>query len=238
MPGDRGELSGLAERSEPALSALLTDLVEKVAPNRTDQRERFASDIEELLSSLMRNVAREGGSNISDIATGLADISIQLFYLSRVGAACPVVQPSEDWIPLLLRQEAGQTDRFSAIMVHHSGVTMPLPFALAPPDRATQLMVQPLSRFVAVRWLWGGSTSGNVEVHNTASGWDILYSPPHVMVRNGFGGPSTPVTGNLSPGNYHFAITNSTTTTWDSTIWPIPPTLSAPTPYHVHIPLP
>lgn len=236
--GDREELSGLAERSEPALSDLLTYLVKKEAPARTDQREKFASDIEEMLGGLMRDVARDGGSNISDVAAGLADISLQLFYISRGDAACPVVQLGDGWIPLLLRGEARQTDRLSAILVCRSGVTMPLPFALASPERATQLMVNPLSRFLALRWLWGGSTSGNVEVHNTASGWDILYSPPHAYIHNGFGGPSTRVTGHLGPGNYHFAITNGSTTTWDSTTWAIPPTLSAPTPHKVHIPLP
>lgn len=236
MSDDSGKVSRLAQRMISDLSSLLHNLVEEAS--FSEERQLLASRVAQRLSSLMRDVGESSDASFLDIAVDLMDMALQLKALSRLGADCPVVQPSESWIPLLLRRGRGEGKRPSSIAVHRSGETMPLPFALASPEHATQLMVPQLSRFLAFRWLSGRSTAGNVEVHNKAAGWDILYRPPHLMVRNGFGGPSTPVSSHLDPGNYHFAITNGTATIWDSTIWPIPPHPSAPIPHKVHVPLP
>jgi hypothetical protein len=102
-----------------------------------------------------------------------------------------------------------------------------------------ELIALPLAQFVAFRILGtkAGSSMSNVEVSTITSGWQVFYTYPHVLFQNGFGGPTTPVLGYVPPGNWRFGITKSGRTKLDSTIWPIPPSLHAPTPHKVYLPL-
>jgi len=245
--GDR--IAGMSERLNAPLAKLLERIMEHPFPDDAAPVEARASDAGRIEAAL-RRVALEdadapgGDVDLSDIALSLADMHRQVDFLRNASAYCPVVRLAEAWIPfsLLHDEENPLTDLASHLVRRGEGIIEPLPFSFVRPQRVAGLMVEPLASFMSFRWIrtiFGTSSgAGNVEVSNNASGWTILYSPPHLMAHNGFGGPSTPVFGYLPPGNYHFAIKNSSSIQWDQTSWPIPPTLNAQPPHSIHVPLP
>lgn len=104
------------------------------------------------------------------------------------------------------------------------------------PQQGMRAVGEPLAKFLASRSTQAvpaaSTNTPNVTVSNTQNGWQIVYSPYYVSTENGFGGPSTPVDGYLSPGAYRFGIKKTAPAQWDSTSWSIP---SQP---NVYIPLP
>jgi len=242
-----GVPAGFARRLLPGLLQLLVDIMEAAIPDGAESihaaRERDGPLIMDALKRTIRTSMdiSPDGIEIADVAGPLGELHWQIAALRRASLDCPVVRPGESWIPLALgSRDPWTTPSPSAAFVRRpNGVIEPLGFSVAPLDRVAHLMAPHLASFLALRTLFGGSpVTGNVEVSNKAGGWNILHSPPHLMNHNAFGGPSSPVTNYLAPGNYHFAISSATQTIWDSATWSIPPTVHATPPHKVHVPLP
>ncbi len=154
----------------------------------------------------------EGGGpriNVSDVAKDLASLSVQLDTLHRQGMGCPTVRLQDDWIPILL--DAGNIDP-SNIQVLANGELSRIELRDVDLDDIPNLMTKPLAQFLAWRIFTGSTTLANVELTTVTTGWQALYSPPHVFAKNGFGGSLTsPALGYVPPGNWRFGISNAGT---------------------------
>jgi hypothetical protein len=201
------------------------------------------------LSSLLSSVFDRRGYQVdefrnsvqSDISPSLASMLWQLTFLARRDLRCPVAQFGNVSVPYALTQQTkNSADIKDLVYDENSREISPLPIADVAPSEAADLMAKPLAETLALRMLTLGAsrTAGNVEVSNKAHGCAILHSPHHLLAKNAFGGPSTPVFGYLSPGAYRFGIDNGGTPIWYSAREVIPPTLGAKPPHPVYLPLP
>jgi hypothetical protein len=173
--------------------------------------------------------------NVSDIATGLADLKHQADILRGRSERFPIARLEEQWIPIL--STPGSVDPRN-IQVLVQGRLRDLEISTTEPDQLPTLMAQPLAQFLAFRIFAAATGLANVEVSTITTGWQVFYSPPHVLQQNGFGTSlTTPVLGYVPPGNWRFGISNAGTIKLDQTRWPIPPNLHAPIPHKVPLTL-
>jgi hypothetical protein len=155
----------------------------------------------------------------------------------HMNGRCPIVRMEGDWIPILtfeLGSDAWEgTNPFIDVKFvgaqegerHRDAKRFDVSDALA--SEIPTLMERPLAHFLGARLLQSSSRTNsvaapNVEVQNTQHGWEVIYSPAYLSRQNAFGGPSTPVTGYVSPGTYRFGIAKPGEVIWDQTHWNIP----------------
>jgi hypothetical protein len=176
-------------------------------------------------------------SVVQDIETDLRALSQQTFDLTRRNLPAVLVEFEGEPIPVLF--SVADRSRFTGAL-NSANLNLNQPnvfYSLADPLQAMRDVAAPLTKFLASRSTQSVPTTTtpmtpNVTVSNTAHGWQIVYSPYYVQSENGFGGPSTPVNGYLSPGRYRFGIKGSTPAQWDGTSWRIPAQ------NNVYVPLP
>ena len=164
-----------------------------------------------------------------DVESDLRDLTQQMFDFTRRQLPAPVVKFENETVPVL------QSSRERILFNGHLssvGYDPSAGYALSPPADALRSIGAPLTRFLATRATQSlaASVKSNVTVSNTAHGWTIVYTPVYVASENGFGGPSTPVSGYLNPGKYRFGIKQTAAARWDTTPWSIPCAGTIPVP--------
>jgi hypothetical protein len=167
-----------------------------------------------------------------DVESILGFLSRQTLDLIRNYLPAPVTECENESIPVLFT--VAERGRFDGTLTS-VGYQTSAGYSLIDPQQAMRGVAKPLGRFMAFRSTQSSATAttSNVTVSNTANGWTIVYTPIYVSSENGFGGPSTPVLGYLSPGRYRFGIKQTSPAQWDtSTSWAIPAQNSA------YVPLP
>jgi hypothetical protein len=156
-----------------------------------------------------------------DIEWDLRALSQQTLDFLNHNLPAPVVDFENELIPVLFTLgERGRFDGTLASVGYHAATG----YSLVDPQQAMRSVGSPLGRFLASRATQAAAaaTPSNVTVSNNAHGWTIVYTPIYVTSENGLGGPSTPVSGYMSPGRYRFGIKQTSAAQWDSTSWSIP----------------
>ena len=169
-----------------------------------------------------------------DIEFDLHELMHQMFDLRHHGLPALTVDFEGEPVPVIFN--TAERSRYNGTLssfVHAPGPT----YSIVDTDQAIRSIGAPLTKFLASRATQSAGspvqpTVPNVTVSNKANGWQIVFSPYYVSSENGFGGPSTPVSGFLNPGRYRFGIKQSPPPQWDTNSWNIP---SQNNPY---IPLP
>jgi hypothetical protein len=169
----------------------------------------------------------------ADIEYDLKAITHQMYNLRYYSLGAPMADFEGDPVPILMN--VVQRAHFNGTLASLGYGQVP-GYSIADTDFAIRSLGAPLAKFMASRSAQlptaASGATPNVTVSNTANGWQIVYTPYYVTSENGFGGPSTPVSGYLNPGRYRFGIKQSSPAQWDTSSWSIP---SQPNPY---IPLP
>jgi hypothetical protein len=129
-----------------------------------------------------------------DVESNLRALSRQTLDFVQYHLPAPVIDCESESIPVLLAAaERGQYDGTLTSV----GYQVAAGYSLVDPQQAMRSVAKPLGRFLAFRSTQTATaaTTSNVTVSNKAHGWTIVSTPIYVSSENGFGGPSTPVSG-------------------------------------------